>query len=136
MVHVPGIAFGGTSRPPVEQRPVRVGVRPTRLGPARQQGQPRGEDGRLDLVEAAVHARLAVVVPVRLPAVPDAFHLGGERGVAGRDRTAVAEGAEVLRWIEAVGAATPNDPRPAFARRQVGLAAILDDRQPRASARP
>ena len=137
VVDVPGVALGRhLDAGPVEQLPVEP-----RRAPAAPRSSPRSngrradEDRRLHLVEAAVHAHLAVMVPIGLAAVADALHLRGQRGVAGRDGAAVAEGAEVLRRVEAVGRRDAERPdRPAFARRQVRLAAVLDDRE--AARRP
>ena len=131
VVHVPGIALGRDLEAGAgEQLPVGGGVRPPRRGPSREQRQARGQDGRLHVVEAAVHAHLAVMVPVRLAPVADAPHLRGQRVVVGRDGAAVAEGAEVLRGVETVGRSHAERPHgPAVARRQVGLAAVFDDRE-------
>src|SRR5262245_38775702 len=92
--------------------------------------QPRAKDRSLDLVEPRIHAELIVIVTPPPSAVlknPDAIC---QRGVARDDGAAVAQGAEILRGIEAERARDADGPnRTAIRRREVGLAAVLDDRQ-------
>ena len=98
-------------------------------GPVRQERQPRAKDRGLHLVEPRVHAELAVVIAIGLAAVAQALaRARRSRVVVGRQRAAVAERAEILRRVEAVrrGGAEAAD-RPAPARGEVRLAAVLDD---------
>jgi hypothetical protein len=127
---LPLLAGWTAARRARQQRAIRGGSGAPGCGPSGEQREARGEDGRLHLIEPAVHAHLAVMVTVRLPAVSDALQAGGERRVAGRNRAAVAERAQVLRRVETVGGRRADrSDRTTLARGQVRLAAVLDDRE-------
>ena len=109
---------------------IAAGERAPPIGPPAEERQPGAQDRRLHLVEPRVDAELVVAVLVGLPAVAQPLRARQERGIARRQRAAVAERAEVLRRVEAVGrrGADAAD-RTSVARGQVRLAAVLDDRE-------
>ncbi len=104
---------------------------PAPLGPGGEVPEPYPQEGGLQLVEAAVHARDLVPVPVALPAVAQLPQPGREAGVVHEDRPAVAEGAEVLGRVEGKRAdaalAGERPHRPALVARAVRLARVLED---------
>ncbi len=108
--------------------PRRQGAAPP--GPLAEPRQPRPEDGRLQLVEAGVHAGLLVMVAVGLSAVAQPPDPCRQRAIVGDDGAAVTERAEILGRIEAerAGDADRAD-RTAGSGREVRLAAVFDDRQ-------
>ena len=72
-----------------------------------------------------------MVVPIGLSAVAEPLDPLGEPGVPRDDRAAVAQRAEVLGWIEAERAGRSNRAdRTSIRGREVGLTAVLDDREP------
>ncbi len=131
MVDVPGVAFrrrvDRAAREPLRGT---APPAPAAVGPAAKARQPRAENRRLQIVEPRVDARLDVMIAVGLAAVAQPLDRVGERAIAGDDGAAVAERAEVLGRVEAerAGDADRAD-RPSAARREMRLAAVLDDRE-------
>src|SRR5207302_10171065 len=90
----------------------------------------RAQDRRLKLVEPRVHARLTMVVLCGLSAVSQPFDSFGQRPIVGDGYASVAERSQILRRVEAEGArhAYRSD-GSAFRRREMCLAAVLDNRE-------
>ncbi len=131
MIDVAAVALGRhRHRRTVELGPVGLGQTPPRRRGGAELRQPGPEDRRLQLVEAAVHAALVVVVAARLPAVAEPAQAIGERAIVGGDRAAVAQRAQVLGRVEAErrGGRAAAD-RPTIGRGQVRLTGVLDDRE-------
>ena len=103
VVDVASVVFGwdGERRGRARRLAIAPGNRAAAFGPAAEERQPRAQNRGLHLVEPAVGAKLVVAIPRGLPAVAQPLDPRRERGVAGDDRAAVAERAEVLRRIEA-----------------------------------
>ena len=80
---------------------------------------------------AAVDTRLDVIVSSRLAPVPKPPHTIGQRLVYRDDGSRVANRSEVLRRIKAECARGAKGPdRAAGAGREMGLTAVLDEREP------
>ena len=98
--------------------------------PAGQEVQAGAKDGSLHFVEPRIHTKLSVLIAVGLSAVaqpPDAI---GDVVPGCRQRPSVAECTEILGRVERVsGDRTEAADGLAVARGQVGLAAILDNRE-------
>ena len=130
VIHVAGVELRG-NRDRVDSAQllaIAAGERATAFGPPAEQRQTRPQHRRLHFIEARVDPELVVPVFVRLPAVAKPLRTRRDRRIARRQGAAVAESSEVLRGIEAVrrdGAVAAD--RTAIARRQVRLAAVLDD---------
>ena len=120
VIHVAGVELGGhgDARAPRAPRDSAAAIARRRSVQPREKRQARAQDRRLQLVEAAVHAGLDVVIARRLAAV--AQPLDARRPARASlvvDRAAVAERAEVLGRVEAerAGDADRAD-RPPVAR--------------------
>ena len=111
-----------------QRRAIARRERPPPRRPAAQQRQPRGQDGRLQLVESRVDARLLMVIAIRLAAVSQPADALREPAIVGDDRAAIAKRAEILGGIEAECSSHPDRADgPAAGGRQMRLAAVLDD---------
>ena len=92
--------------------------------------EPHPQEGRLQLVEAAVDARDLVPVAVALAAVAELAQPGREARVVHEDRPAVAEAAQVLGRVEGEGPdaalAGERPHRPALVEGAVRLAGVLE----------
>ncbi len=96
----------------------------------RERGQLRGEDGRLELVQARVPALAlgeVAAAPAVLAELPEAT---GRVRVVGRHGAAVPVGPEILRRVEGeCGRPAEAACRPAVEQSAVALGAVLDDRE-------
>src|SRR6266850_2593029 len=99
-------------------------------GPRRQKRQARAERGGLQFVETRVDAGLLVMIAAGLAAVAQPTQPIGQRAVVGEDRTAVAEGAKVLRGVEAEGARGAEAAhRSSGGGREMRVTTVFDDGQ-------
>ena len=129
MIDVLGV--GMRSPQPIGERAVITrGKRAPPCDPLPETREPRAQNGGLQLVEPAVHACFGVMIAIDLSSVAKPPQPSRKRRVGGDDGAAVAERAEVLRRIEAERPRHADRANwPAACRRQMRLAAVLDDHQ-------
>src|SRR6187399_2244545 len=95
-------------------------------------GENDSEQGRLHLVQPAVHPAILMAVFRRLAVVPQASNSFGKQRIFGEHGAAVAKGAEVLRRIEAERSHVPDCAdllAPELSAMRLG--AIFEYQQPR-----